>query len=59
MPEQLKVLDLFSGIRSADSASDSNEQECEQSRSARSTPTASASCESTGQMSPVMKTCEL
>jgi hypothetical protein len=49
MPEQLKVLDLFSGIRSVASLSDSNEPECEQSPSAKSTSTASECLPSDGQ----------
>ena len=50
MPE-MKVLDLFSGIPSAASASALNGPECEPSCSARSTPTAEPSSLSTGQMS--------
>jgi hypothetical protein len=56
MPEQLKVLDLFSGIRSAASVSDLNEPECAPSRSARSNPIAAPSSPSTGRASHVTTT---
>jgi hypothetical protein len=58
MPEKLRVLDLFSGIQSADSALDSSEPDSPQSLSARLIPMQEPSSESTGQTCPVTTTCE-
>lgn len=55
MPE-FKVLDLFSGIRSADSASDSSESDFVLSPSAKSSPSADRSSPSTGPGSIALKT---
>lgn len=58
MPEQLRVLDLFSGIRSAASASDLSEPECEPSPSVKSTRSAGECSPSTGPTCPATKTLE-
>lgn len=58
MPEQLKVLDLFSGIRSADSVSGLSEPVCEPSSSSSATPSAKPSSDSTGQTSLFTATSE-
>ena len=58
MPEQLKVLDLFSGIVSVASSSGLNEPECEPSRSAKSTRSVGASSRNTGPAFPAMTTSE-
>jgi hypothetical protein len=59
MPEKLRVLDLFSGIQSADSALDSSEPDSPQSLFARSTNTPAPSSASTGPTFPATTTCEL
>lgn len=56
MPEQLKVLDLFSGISVA-SRSGSSAPACEPSPSAKSSLTASRFCEAAGQEFPSTTTC--
>ena len=57
MPEQLRVLDLFSGI-SAASASGLSVPECEPSPSAKSSPTAGPFSQGTGPAFPFLTTCE-
>jgi hypothetical protein len=57
MPEQLRVLDLFSGIPSADSALDLKEPGCEPSPSAKSSPTAGQCFASIGLTCPSSRMC--